>query len=90
MIAYNLAANLLFEYSYFTFESYVVLGLCEIGLALVIEVLHTFWEGGSVMSQLGQSSVSFNDIGELEVTHYHLFLGDFQNLAHKNTYLTNS
>ena len=42
MIAYNLAANLLFEYSYFTFESYVVQGLCEIGLALGIEVLHTF------------------------------------------------
>ena len=46
MPAYNLAANLLFEYSYFTFESYVVQGLCEIGLALGIEVVHTFREVG--------------------------------------------
>ena len=46
MIAYNLAVNLLFEYSYFTFESYIVRGLCEVGLALGIEVLHTFREGG--------------------------------------------
>ena len=42
MPTYNLAANLLFEYSYFTFESYVVQSLCEIDLAVGIEVFHTF------------------------------------------------
>ena len=52
-----------FEYPHFVFESDVAQGLCELGLALGIGVLHTLREGGLSDALTRQSSVSGSHTG---------------------------